>query len=262
MGKETYPDPRVVVLSKEVVFTKINGKEDTVLAKKYGIAGFPTAIVASANGEEIDRIVGFSPPEQFSSTVKDYLAGRNTLAYWEEQARKNSDDLALAFLVGDKYLWRSSFDEAEAQLQKVVAGDPENKTGKADTAAHYLGLIAYKEKNYPDAVTRFASANKLYPNSGLAPDNDIYVAIAYEKNGDNQKAIENYQKYMNSYPEGEDRDYVTFKLASSYEKVSDKDQAIEYYQKYLDNFPEGDDRVSAQEHIDKLKGQPEGQQQH
>ena len=224
MGKETYPDPRVVVLSKEVVFTKINGKEDTVLAKKYGIAGFPTAIVASANGEEIDRIVGFSPPEHFSGTVKDYLDGKNTLAFWEERAQKNPEDLSLAYLVGDKYLWRSGFEKAEVQLQKVVSQDPENKTGKADTSAHYLGLIAYKQKNYTEAVTRFSDANRLYPKSGLAPDNDIYVAVSYEKAGEKEKSIEHYQKYLDTYPEGEDRDY-------------------------------------AQEHIEKLKGVPQVEQQ-
>ncbi|OGC93254.1 MAG: hypothetical protein A2142_06995, partial [candidate division Zixibacteria bacterium RBG_16_48_11] len=164
--------------------------------------------------------------------------------------------------VGDKYLWRSGFEKAETQLQKVVSRDPENRTGKADTAAHYLGLIAYKQKNYAEATTRFTKANQFYPQSGLAPDNDIYVAIAYERNGDNQTAIENYQKYLDCYADGGDRDYVTFKLASSYEKVNDKDKAIEYYQRYLDSFPEGDDRVSAQEHLNKLKGQPESQHQH
>jgi len=223
MDKETYPDPRVVVLSKQFVFAKVNGKEDTILAQKYGIAGYPTALVANAKGEEIDRIVGYAPAQEFSATVKDYLAGKNTLAYWEAEATKKPDDLLLAYKIGDKYLWRSRYQEAETSLQKVLQKDPDNKTGKADTAAHYLGLIAYKQKNYAEAVSRFSQANKLFPGTPLLPDNDIYVAVAYEKSGDNGKAIQQFQKYLDTYPQGEDRDYAQEHI----QKLNQESQAAE-----------------------------------
>jgi len=218
MDKETYPDQRVVVLSKKLIFAKVNGKEDTLLAQKYSIGGYPTAMIANADGSEIDRIVGYYPADEFTGTVKDYLAGRNTLADLEKQALKNPDDLLLAFKLGDKYLWRGEYDGAEAAFRKVLENDKENKTGKADTAAHYLALAAYRQKDYAEAISRFIKAKEIFPQSPLSPDNDIYVAIGYEKSGEIQKAIESYQKYLDTYPEGEDRDY-------------------------------------AQEHIDKLKGQ-------
>ena len=218
MDKETYPDQRVVVLSKKLVFAKVNGKEDTLLAKKYSIGGFPTAMIINADGSEIDRIVGYYPADEFAGTVKDYLAGKNTLSDLEKQALKNPDDLWLAFKLGDKYLWRGEYEGAEAAFRKILEKDQENKTGKADTAAHYLALSAYKQKDYSEAVSRFAKAKEMFPQSPLAPDNDIYVAVGYEKGGETQKAIESYQKYLDTYPEGEDRDY-------------------------------------AQEHIDKLKGE-------
>ena len=208
MDKETYPDERVVVLSKKLVFAKVNGKEDTLLANKYSIGGYPTALIANADGVEIDRIVGYYPAEEFSATVKDYLAGRNTLADLEAKAKKNSDDLLLAFKLGDKYLWRGKYPEAEAALAKILERDKENKTGKADTAAHYLALSTYKQKDYLGAISRFAEANKLFPSSGLAEENDIYIPVAYEKSGETQKAIEFYQKYLDTWPEGDDRDYA------------------------------------------------------
>jgi len=65
----------------------------------------------------------------------------------------------------------------------------------------------------------------MFPLSPWVEENDIYMAAAYEKAGETQKAIE-------------------------------------YYQKYLDKWPEGDDRGYAQEHIDKLKGAPQAEQQH
>ncbi len=224
MDKETYPDQRVVVLSKKLIFAKVNGKEDSVLAKKYSIGGFPTAMLANADGSEIDRIVGYYPAEEFAGTVKDYLVGKNTLADLEKQALKNPDDLLLAFKLGDKYLWRGEYEGAEAAFRKILENDKENKTSKADTAAHYLALSAYKQKDYSEAVSRFAKAKEMFPQSPLSPDNDIYVAVGYEKAGETDKAIEAYQKYLDTYPEGEDRKY-------------------------------------AQEHIDKLKGQDGSTQQ-
>jgi tetratricopeptide (TPR) repeat protein len=218
MDKETYPDQRVVVLSKKLIFAKVNGKEDTLLTKKYSIGGFPTAMLANADGSEIDRIVGYYPAEEFTGTVKDYLAGRNTLKDLEKQSKKNPDDLVLTFKIGDKYLGKADYAKAEAAFRKVLDNDAQNKTGKADTAAHYFGQAAYYQKDYFEAIARFTKANEMFPQSPWAEENDIYVAAAYEKAGEAQKAIEHYQKYLDTWPEGDDRDY-------------------------------------AQEHIDKLKGE-------
>ncbi len=208
MDKETYPDERVVVLSQEVVFTKVNGKEDTLLYKKYSIAGFPTALIANPDGSEIDRIVGYYPAEEFSTTVKDYLAGRNTLSDLERQSEEKPDDLILTFRIGDKYLGKAEYDKAEAAFSKVLDQDKGNETGRADTAAHYLGYIAYRQKNYQEAIERFAAASKMFPESPWVEENDIYIAVAYEKAGESQMAIEAYQKYLDAWPDGDDRDYA------------------------------------------------------
>lgn len=214
MDKETYPDERVVVLSKGLIFAKVNGKEDTLLYKKYSIAGFPTAVIANADGSEIDRIVGFYPAEEFSTTVKDYLAGRNTLSDLERQSEERPDDLVLTFRIGDKYLGKAEYEKAEAAFSTVLEKDPQNKTGIADTAAHYLGYTAYRQKNYQEAIERFNAANQMFPESPWAEENDIYIAVAYEKAGETQKAIESYQKYLETWPNGDDRDYAQEHLDS------------------------------------------------
>lgn len=220
MDKETYPDQRVVVLSQDLVFAKVNGKEDTLLAKKYSIGGFPTALIANADGSEIDRVVGYYPADEFSTMVKDYLAGRNTLADLEKQLKKNPDDLVLTFRIGDKYLGKADYAKAEAALRKVLERDKENKTGRADTAAHYLGYSAYRQKEYQEAIQRFNQANQMFPESPWAEENDIYIAVAYEKAGETQKAIEFYQKYLDTWPEGDDRDYAQEHIAKLKQEAS------------------------------------------
>ncbi len=64
-------------MSKHFVSIKINAEKDEgkALAEKYGVSGFPTLLLVDPKGEEVDRIVGFRPPDKFIATLKPILAG-------------------------------------------------------------------------------------------------------------------------------------------------------------------------------------------
>ena len=82
----TYRDEAVIALLENIVKVKIDARVDTTLRREYGVAGFPTVVLANADGSEIDRVYGYADPEGFVEQMTDYLNDRNTLTDFLRQA--------------------------------------------------------------------------------------------------------------------------------------------------------------------------------
>ena len=72
-------------------------------AELYRARSYPTVLVLTEDGEEIDRVVGYYRAPEFMTQVEDYLAGRNTLASMigEEPAKRDSADFI--YRLGDRF---------------------------------------------------------------------------------------------------------------------------------------------------------------
>lgn len=53
--------------------------EGVELAKRYGAHGYPTLVVVDAAGDEVDRIVGYLPPDRFLAEIARIGKGEGTL---------------------------------------------------------------------------------------------------------------------------------------------------------------------------------------
>ena len=79
---DTYSDSKVKAFTtKHFISMKIDAEkgEGIDLAKQYGVRGFPTIIFANDKGAEVDRIIGYRPPETFLKELKRIHSGKNTL---------------------------------------------------------------------------------------------------------------------------------------------------------------------------------------
>jgi len=221
MDKETYSDDRVVVLSKDFIFVKVNAKEDTLTKKKYSVFATPTALMANADGKEIDRVVGFYPTEQFLPIIKDYQKGKNTLADYEKRVSKNPKDVKLLYVLGDKYQWRGNNEKASEMFAKVVELDPQNKSGKADSSAFNLAYLKYRAKDYQSAIAEFEMFRTEYTNPSLVADAQIYIAVSHDKMENKAEALKQFQKYLELYPEGADADYAQEQIEKLTQKAEE-----------------------------------------
>ena len=73
LDAKTYSDTQVSeFIAKNVVPYKIDAEkgEGIDLAKKYGVKAFPTILLIQSNGEEIDRLLGYMPPDKFLQTLR------------------------------------------------------------------------------------------------------------------------------------------------------------------------------------------------
>ena len=73
---ETFADPRVMALLEELVPMRVNAEgKGEHLARRYGVDSYPTVVFVSPEGHEVDRILGYLPPEPFIDQTERIRAG-------------------------------------------------------------------------------------------------------------------------------------------------------------------------------------------
>ncbi len=76
LDASTFSDPKVIQESEKFInlkadMTKSLADDVEALRNKYKIVGVPTVLILDKNGNEVKRITGFIPPEEFYKILKD-----------------------------------------------------------------------------------------------------------------------------------------------------------------------------------------------
>ncbi|MBA7705936.1 Cell division coordinator CpoB [subsurface metagenome] len=153
---------------------------------------------------------------------------------------------------GVNYYNEREFAEAREELQKALKIKPEAKevekllektneilgTAKpkpvvTEKAKELIdqGINYYNFEQYAAAIQEFQKAIKIEPRS---LDAHLYLAWAYEKKGEKEKAIGEYQKITEIDPNHLDAHY---RLGRYYDSVGQKAEAIKEYERVLSLKP-------------------------
>lgn len=73
LDRDVYTNPEIVKLSASFVCVKVDGEKYRADAQKYGVNGFPTIVFMKANGEVIEKIVGYNDAEEFNKIMSKIL---------------------------------------------------------------------------------------------------------------------------------------------------------------------------------------------
>lgn len=191
--------------TSDMILAKVQAEEDTLTAQKYHVNGYPTSILLNKSGEEIDRVVGYAPPEEYVQTFVDFSNGIGTLDDLLGQA-ETSEDRDLFMQIGDKYKWRGSNDNANSWYTKVIAaGEPlDSLSGEARMAQ---ADMYRRDKVYDQALQAYKKiAGEFKTYHGM--DAVIYQAIVYGQMNDTATAIAAFESYIEQFPESEDVEYA------------------------------------------------------
>jgi thioredoxin-related protein len=133
-----FNDPGVVELvNRDFASVSFLVTEAQDMTARYNIEWTPTFILADENGKELERWVGYLPPEDFISQI--YL----------------SEGLA-AF-------HRERFKEAEGDFAWIIDNSPDSHA--APEARYYMGVSLYKDSGDPVHLVRtWESMHKRYPD--------------------------------------------------------------------------------------------------
>jgi len=101
-------------------------KEGKELAGRFRVRGYPTMVFVDPSGKEVDRIVGYLPPEKFLAELERIRSG-DTFAACLERLEKGGADPDLVRRVARGFLDRAQPEEVVALLRELPAAgdDPE-----------------------------------------------------------------------------------------------------------------------------------------
>ncbi len=207
MADSTLPDAYVQKFLKNFAPALINAEVDTITANRYGVRSYPTTLILNRQGQEVDRLVGYFPPEEFVAGVTNALAGIGTL---EDLLRKSEAEPVVDnfYDVGQKYRWRGDYDQAANYFNKVMATDPTNEKGKSAESAYNLAHMKYKIKDYAAAIELWKKTAAAYPTEEISVDAELMTAYSYQKAGDFKNAQKEYKAFLKKYPDTEEKEWI------------------------------------------------------
>ncbi|PWB69676.1 hypothetical protein C3F09_10240 [candidate division GN15 bacterium] len=197
-----FVDPKVAeYFSSEAVLYKVNGDIDTAVARRFCVSGFPTLVMLGSDGNEIDRVAGYLPPDEFLQTFRDYGKGIGTLASMVGKA-KDSVDRNLYMQIAEKYKYGCDKAAAVEWYGKVIAaGKPTDSL--SGVSRMELADILRRAKKYDSAVLAYQKVAKDFKKTSFASDADWYLGDVYRRMKDTAKAIKAFETWMTKYPKAD-----------------------------------------------------------
>ncbi len=238
-----------------LVNVKVDGKADTALATHYGIAGYPTVILAHSDGTEIDRVYGYEEPETFVVSITDYLADRNTLADYLRKA-DTAATMQIYNVIAGKYTSRKQFTDAESYYRKILQNDPTNKLGYSDSALYNMGEMKIRAKQFTAALETYDRLRATYPESDLFDDALYQKGYVLRRAEKFDEAIAQFQDFLTVHPDSDLKEDAVIYVAYCNELKGDNDEALKYYRKFLEDFPESSEIKWVTGQIDTIENPP------
>ena len=190
LDKKTYPDKRVVALTKaSFIPVKINAeKEGMAAATKYGVRSYPTILFIDGNGEVAGRIGGYAPPGPFAEQMEKIAKSARELPLVSAKFKKNPNDAATAFKMTDLYANRGDAARAAAAYMYVKKNDPKNAKGYLVKAANTMGDLFQSKTEGSKAIPYFQQAAQVAKVSGDAAYAHMSIAACYASMRDLNRA--------------------------------------------------------------------------
>ena len=142
------------------------GEGPDVVAR-YRVQAYPTLLVLEAGGLERGRIVDALAPAELLAALGEIARGGNVLAALEAAVQAAPDDLEARYRLGNAYALAARRAEAEAELAKVIAGDPDNTRGLAAKAmSDRAAFLVAKQDGDPErAIALYRELQRKFPKA-------------------------------------------------------------------------------------------------
>ena len=124
LDSDTYTDQRVIefakknLISKKIDAEKNNGPQQK---KKYRVKGYPTILLLDSEGNEIDRIIGYRPPEEFFNELNRIKNRENTLSDLITRYKQSINNSSVKIDLAEKYILMNLPDSARLLLDNIYS---------------------------------------------------------------------------------------------------------------------------------------------
>ncbi len=158
--------------------------------------GLPLLVYLNNNGEEIDRILGYLPPDQYLRRIKDIYNGVNTFLALKNKFNDGSRNVNVVSILAQKC---KSYRESTV-CDHVYSYVYNNKTNFSSETTFTSELIHSKKQLEKTGDTSFLMSLK-ENYTDIEKQKIIYTTLInfYQNNGDFEKESDIYKKYSDIF---------------------------------------------------------------
>lgn len=212
MDAETFRDPRVIDdLGQRFVWLRLNAEtnpEGTELQQRFGVEGYPTLLILDEKENEIDRISGYVPPDQFPERLEALVEGPDSFPTLERRLEENPGSPEAHFKIASKYLERKQFQEAGEHFRKTIALDPDDRSGLVDGGLYYVAGTQAMLGQTDEALETLKQLRTRFPQSDYSTESSLMRAQLLIQNGENSEARKVLAQFLHDHPEHRAADQV------------------------------------------------------
>lgn len=151
---------------------------------------------------------------------------------------------------GNELLELARFDMARAVFEHVISKEPENleaheglariytyKNQEKEAISEYNRVIEIAIRESRDALKRYETFKRLYPEAILEPRSLYRLASLLEEEERLTEAIETYRKLYQGYPEDDLSPKALFAIGKIYLRLGQNEEAINTFEEILTLYP-------------------------
>lgn len=214
-----------VFINANLISKRIHGQkeEGKPVVERYNIRGYPTVLLLSGDGTEIDRICGFDGDREiFIKTLTDYCSGTNTLNAMLTQINNDTLNIHYNYQMAKKYIARWEGEKAVPYFQRILFYDKEDKAGYHEETNCYMGIYEARYNKNPLPLQNFMYETK----------NSEFMRMAYNYLNRFYKNEENTEKLIGVF------DFAVENFPGDASILNDYAWYI-YENKITDKYPQG-----------------------
>jgi tetratricopeptide (TPR) repeat protein len=228
-------------INEHFISVKITSEEEgsQKLKSEYQVWGLPTVIFFDPTGVEIDRNCGYDgKKDKYFQTIKDYVAGKNTLQQLLKNYASDSLNVNNNFLLAKKYINRWENKKSERYFQNVLALDVNDRHGNNEEAELHLACSKTRYDKDESQLLGFIgkSTNKNFLTIGYD-----YLLNFYQEKGDTAKYVASCNAAIERMPE---IDVAYWRLANLYKKNKEATMYLSLCRQAAANIPDNPDYLN------------------
>jgi len=209
LDEEVFTQKEVgTALARDYVAVHIDAEkgEGPEVVARYRVQAYPTLLVLEAGGLEQGRLVDAMAPAELLTALGEIARGGNVLAELEAAVQAKPDDLEARYRLGNAYALAARRAEAEAELARVIAGDPDNARGLAAKAmADRAAFLVAKQDGDPErAIALYRELQRKFPTAKESLRAYRQIGRELHKLGRDDEAVASLEAMVAAEPDNVD----------------------------------------------------------
>ena len=184
LDADTFSDQKVIDFAKQnLISKKIDAEkgDGPKHKEKYRVRAYPTILFLDSQGTEIDRIVGYRPPEEFLSELNRIKKGENTISQILAKYEQNKHYYPAQIALAEKYVIINLPDSAKSILD-IIYRKQKKKSQLDFSVAFSVSKLYYSIGSLDNSIDLL---DQIVDSGVDSSDSGYFYGLLYKAKRDN-----------------------------------------------------------------------------